>query len=104
MELIVIAGIAVIAIMIAAGGRSRGDRWRDRSDAPWWTMGLFALGPRDEEQAREMRDDARMAGDQPMAASGSPDERDGGGAYGGGDAGDDGGDGDGGGDGGDGGD
>jgi hypothetical protein len=104
---ILVAIIVVILLAVSAGRRGRSN---DGGAYPWWTLGLFALGSRSDEEAREAREDARLAGDEPVDASGLPDDQDGsvdasdtgdGGGYGGGDGdGDDGGGGDGGSDGG----
>jgi hypothetical protein len=102
---ILVAIIVVILLAVNAGRRGRSN---DGGAYPWWTLGLFAIGSRNEEEAREARDDARLAGDEPMNPSGSPEDRvgsieaadaDAGAGYGGGgggaeDGGDSGGDGD----------
>jgi len=69
--------VAIIVLILLAVNAGRRGRSNDGGASPWWTLGLFALGSRDDEEAREARDDARLAGNEPLDASSPPDDGDG---------------------------
>lgn len=72
-EIAVLLAIIVVILLAVSAGRRRSRR--DNGDEyPWWTLGLFAVGSREDEEVREARMDAQLAGedavDAPVPAGG----------------------------------
>ena len=61
-EIAVLVAIIVVIVLAVSAGRRR-SRSEGGDEYPWWTLGLFAVGSKAEEEAMEARMDAQLAGE-----------------------------------------
>ena len=72
-EIAVLVAIIVVIVLAVSAGRRRSGRQGD-DEYPWWTLGLFAVGSKAEEEAQEARMDAQLAGEPGVDATPALDD------------------------------